>query len=140
MDFINYAVLGIFTFTNKIPYKELFYDDELVIKLLAVVVPVTILILGIKIIINSIKQKNAIKGNNLILLFVYSISIIITMYPITDNVHFLEGSTIIIISLIYLIFLVGNLLYNKILYNKKKSIEKYQREFMGRSGENETAD
>ena len=27
-----------------------------------------------------------------------------------------------------------------ILYNKKKSIEKYQREFMGRSGENETAD
>ena len=27
-----------------------------------------------------------------------------------------------------------------ISYNKKKSIEKYQREFMGRSGENETAD
>lgn len=91
---------------------------KLVIKLLAVVVPVTILILGIKIIINSIKQKK--KGNNLILLFVYSISIIITMYPITDNVHFLEGSAITIISLIYLIFLVGNLLYNKILYNKKK--------------------
>lgn len=124
MDFINYAVLGISTFTNKIPYKELFYDDELVIKLLAVVVPVTILILGIKIIINSIKQKNAIRGNNLILLFVYSISIIITMYPITDNVHFLEGSTITIISLIYLIFLVGNLLYNKILYNKKKFLYK----------------
>ena len=116
MDFINYAVLGISTFTNKIPYKELFYDDELVIKLLAVVVPVTILILGIKIIINSIKQKNAIKGNNLILLFVYSISIIITMYPITDNVHFLEGSTITIISLIYLIFLVGNLLYKVISF------------------------
>lgn len=124
MDFINYAVLGISTFTNKIPYKELFYGDELVIKLLAVVVPVTILILGIKIIINSIKQKNAIKGNNLILLFVYSISIIITMYPITDNVHFLEGSTITIISLIYLIFLVGNLLYNKISYNEKKFLYK----------------
>ncbi len=43
------------------------------------------------------------------------------MYPITDNVHFLEGSAITIISLIYLIFLVGNLLYNKILYNKKKN-------------------
>lgn len=124
MDFINYAVLGIATFTNKISYKELFYTDELVIKLLAVAVPITILILGIKIIINSIKQKNAIKGNNLILLFVYSISIIITMYPITDNVHFLEGSTITIISLIYLIFLVGNLLYNKILYNKKKFLYK----------------
>ena len=53
MDFINYAVLGISTFTNKIPYKELFYDDELVIKLLAVAVPITILILGIKIIINN---------------------------------------------------------------------------------------
>ena len=46
------------------------------------------------------------------------------MYPITDNVHFLEGSTITIISLIYLIFLVGNLLYNKILYNKKKFLYK----------------
>lgn len=124
MDFINYAVLGIATFTNKIPYKELFYADELVIKLLAVAVPITILILGIKIIINNIKQKNTTRENNLILLFIYSISIIITMYPITDNVHFLEGSTITIISLIYLIFLVGNLLYNKILHNKKKFIYK----------------
>ena len=43
-DFINYAVLGIKTFSNSISYIELLQNEKLEIKILSVVVPLTILI------------------------------------------------------------------------------------------------
>lgn len=123
-DFIDYAVLGISTFTNKIPYIQLFNNELLPIRILAGVVPLTIFILGIVIIINNLIKNKTNNIKNIVLLFMYSISIIITMYPISDKVHFLMGSTITIISLVYLIFLVGNFLYSKIPYKKKKKTYK----------------
>ena len=71
-----------------------------------------------------IKQKSMKNIENIIILFVYSISTIITMYPIADTVHFLEGSTITIISLLYLICTIGKKIYNKIKLSKKKFLYK----------------
>lgn len=123
-DFIDYAILGISTFTNKIPYIQLFDNELLPIRIFAGVVPLTIFIFGIVIIINNLRKNKTNNIKNIVLLFIYSISIIITMYPISDKVHFLMGSTITIVSLVYLIFLVGNFLYSKIPYKKKKKIYK----------------
>lgn len=122
--FIDYAVSGISTFSNKISYMQLFKNELLSIKILALGVPLTICILAIIIIINS-KTKNKIRNiSNIRLLFIYSISILITMYPISDKVHFLMGSTITIISLVYLIFLFSEFVYSKISYKRKKRFYK----------------
>ena len=123
-EFISYAVFGISTFTNKIPYKELFADKLQTVRILSRIIPITILTMGIIIVINNIKQTTKRNTETIIILFIYSISTIITMYPIADTVHFLEGSTITIISLLYLICTIGKKIYNKIKLSKKKFLYK----------------
>lgn len=122
-DFVNYAILGISTFSNKISYLTLFQSDKIEIKLLSVTVPLTLLIMSITIINQILKKENS-KMKNILTLLLYSLSIIIVMYPISDEIHFLIGSTITIISLIYLIYLHCKMLYDKINFNKKKKIYK----------------
>ena len=39
-DFIDYAVLGLKTFSNKIPYRSLFENNKLIIKILSVILPI----------------------------------------------------------------------------------------------------
>lgn len=111
-DFINYAVLGIKTFSNKIEYRNLLGNDKLEIKLLAILMPILIILTSIIIIVEVINdKKNKIKLKieflNLIVLFIYGISMIIIMYPITDEIHFIIGMMISIITIIYLVFAVG---------------------------------
>lgn len=124
-DFINYAILGISEFSNKISYFELLINDKIEIKILSVIVPVSILLMIIIVFIRTIKNKN--KDNiltTLITIMIYSLSIIIVMYPISDEIHFLIGSFISIIGLIYMILLIGMKVYNKIKYKNKYKVYK----------------
>ncbi len=123
-DFIDYAVLGISTFSNKIPYLNLLNNNKLAIKALAVIVPISIIINAIYIIYASIFNSKNKNLKNIITLFSYSLSIIIVMYPISDEIHFLIGSLIAIISCIYLIYLSVIKIYNKITIHKKHLIMK----------------
>lgn len=123
-DFIDYAILGISTFSNKISYLELLNSNKIIIKVLSIIVPITIIINALYIIFLAILKKKNTNLNNILTLFAYSLSIIIVMYPISDEIHFLIGSLITIISLIYLIYIVLSKLYNKINLNKKKFIYK----------------
>lgn len=84
--------------------------------------PLTVLIMGITIIINKILKKENNEIKNILTLLLYSLSIIIVMYPISDEIHFLIGSTIAIISLIYLLYLPCKMLYDKMNFNNKKKI------------------
>lgn len=91
-DFIDYAILGISDFSNSKPYINLLRGD---LWYLAILVPLII----ISSFIISMKKKNTI----LMILFAYSISTIIVVYPIADNIHFLISGTITIITGIYML-------------------------------------
>lgn len=125
MDFINYAVLGISEFSNKIPYLELLQNDKIEIKVLSVAVPVSILLMIIIILVKILKRQNKdIVLINVMTMLVYSLSIIIVMYPISDEIHFLIGSFISIIGLIYIVLLMGINVYSRIKYKNKYIVYK----------------
>lgn len=123
-DFIDYAILGISTFSNKISYLELLNSNKITIKMLSIIIPLTIIINALYIIFLIVKKKKNNNLNNILTLFLYSLSIIIVMYPISDEIHFLIGSLITIILLIYDIYVILIKLYIKININKKKFIYK----------------
>ena len=107
-DFIDYAFLGIKEFKNSIPYYTLFKGN---LSFLAVIVPFGIIVAFYK----AIKEKNTI----LTILVSYSISTIIVIYPISDEIHFLIGGTIAIILVIYMTKLLVNKYFNGIFNNEK---------------------
>lgn len=123
-DFINYAVLGITTFSNKISYIGLFQSENLEIRLLAIFVPISIIGMAIYLIVSKNRKKENETLNNLLTLLIYSLSIIIVMYPISDEIHFLIGSIIDIIGLFFIITLLGKQMYQKIQIKDKEKVYK----------------
>ena len=123
-EFINYAVLGIKTFSNKIPYKRLLNSSKIYLRVLAVIVPSSIMAMATWLIIAKILKKDSEKIQNLLTILIYSLSIIIVMYPISDEIHFLIGSVISIIGFIYMIYIISKKIYDKTKLKKKYKIYK----------------
>ena len=120
VSFIDYAILGISTFTNHISYINLF-KENIVIKILAILVPISLIYMflnGIKI---SKMQKRKIENDINLIIFTYSIATIMLYYPIADKIHFLFGALVPIIGGIYNCGLVIN---RKVL--NSKIINKYE--------------
>ena len=118
-EFINYAILGISIFSNRITYGKLLNNKKIEIKILSIVVPATIAINSMVIIIAKLLKKDNENIQKLLITLIYSTSIIIVMYPISDEIHFLIGSFITIISMIYTICLLAKKIYNKIPWKRK---------------------
>lgn len=124
IDFINYAILGIKTFSNKIAYTGLLQDDNLEIRILAVLIPASIMLNAIILLIARILKRENNEFKNILTILIYSVSIIIVMYPISDKIHFLIGSFIALIGLINQIYLLGKILYRKIRLAQKYKVYK----------------
>lgn len=124
IDFINYAILGIKTFSNKIAYTGLLQDDNLEIRILAVLIPASIILNAIILLVARILKRKNDELKNIFTILIYSVSIIIVMYPISDKIHFLIGSFIALIGLIYQIYLLGKILYRKIRLAQKYKVYK----------------
>ena len=124
-DFINYAVLGISTFSNKIPYARLLQSDKIEIKVLSILMPISIMAMAVVLIITKLLKKENENIQKILTILIYSFSIIIVMYPISDEIHFLIGSLISIIGLIYLLSILGKKIYKKI-YKKINYSKKYK--------------
>lgn len=86
--------------------------------------PISIIAMGITLIVTKILKKESENIQKLLTMLIYSLSIIIVMYPISDEIHFLIGSLISIIGLIYMIGIIGKQIYEKIDYTKKYKIYK----------------
>lgn len=123
-DFINYAVLGISTFSNNIPYSSLLQSDKIEIKVLSILVPISIMLMAIILIITKVLKRENEKIQSILTILIYSFSIIIVMYPISDKIHFLIGSLISIVGLIYIVSVLGKIIYDKIKFNKKYKVYK----------------
>ena len=111
-DFIDYTILGIFTFSNKKLYLDLLVSDKLYIKMLSIIVPAYF----IGMIVTWIWKR---ERRDLVLIL-YSLASFIVVYPIADNIHFLVGALPAIIGLIYVVY---NLIYKvKEKYLKEKLV------------------
>ena len=99
MDFISYCILGVRHFTNAISYSNLFGIKY--VKVLAIIIPISMLILFILQIVKNNKMAN--------ILFGYSLASFAVAFPISDKIHFMIGSYICLIGIgIFLIQLVDN--------------------------------
>lgn len=123
-EFMNYAVFGIGTFSNRISYLGLLKNNKIEIRVLSILMPISIMLMAIILIIAKVLKKKNVKILNLLTILMYSFSIIIVMYPISDEIHFLIGSLIAIIGLIYMIVLFGKYVYNKIKFARKYKLYK----------------
>lgn len=94
-DFIDYTILGLKTFSNKISYTKII-EQYLIF---GVSVPVTLLIMFIMLFFKNTRRE-------IYPLFAYSISSFIVTFPICDKIHFVIGSFITFLSMIYLVYII----------------------------------
>ena len=87
-DFIDYAIIGAKDFHNSISYFELFKFNY--IGLLALLLPLIL-----------IYSFTKIKDKTNYIILIYSLSLLVIIYPIADEVHFLNAIIPVIILFIY---------------------------------------
>ena len=126
-DFISYAVQGISTFDNHVEYTHLFKSRDTEIAILSKVMPISVVATIIASIVTKFTSKKfqdetKTKFNYLQKMTLYSLPILIVMYPIADKIHFVIGITIALLVSCYCIFLLGNVVYDKITYTKPPSL------------------
>ena len=101
-DFLSFCLFGVSEFSNSISYitllKASYYDIN--IKILAVMVPIVI-IYAIIYLIKSYKF-DTLQSKNILKLFIFGLASFVVVYPISDPIHFLIGSVILIILSIYM--------------------------------------
>lgn len=110
-DFINYAVLGIKTFNNYLGYENVLGSEHFYIRLIAAIFPVYFVVSTVFLIIiriDLIKNKGeVVKYKNIILkmicLKVMGDGLLIIIYPISDEQHFLIGIYVLIIEFLAII-------------------------------------
>ena len=167
-DFVSYAILGIRTFTNSIPYRNLIQSKVTITKTLAIIIPffVTIMIVYSFYLLRKLKKDNKIKENKtisdkinnnrinlnktisnqvndnkireiktienkikykkIIIATFSGIPMLITIYPIADDVHFYIAVLQFSILLLYILaFLCVKLLKKIIEYDKIGKVFNY---------------
>lgn len=82
-------------------------------------IPVSIMLNAIILLVSRISKKENKELKNILTILIYSVSIIIVMYPISDKIHFLIGSFIALIGITYQICLLGKIIYKTIKYTQK---------------------
>ena len=117
-DFIDYAILGINTFSNSIKYSSLL-DNEKIIAVSSIVVPMIIIVELIYSAFTSNKEK--------IILSSYAIGSLVLVYPIADSIHFLIGAmpnkeTLIVSKIVNELIIFAFVFLS--LYNTYRTFEK----------------
>ena len=114
VEFVDYTILGIATFSNKIPYDNLIESDKLIINVLSILIPLTLIMSYVYSVMRKKENFNTIIS--------YAIGMFIVTFPISDEIHFLIGSNIGIIVLVYIINKLGKFIKSKIdLISKEKA-------------------
>lgn len=120
-DFIDYTIVGIKTFSNKVSYTTLFNSKYGEVKILAGIVPAQIIVMLVIYLYSffnkNIKEKDWFK--TITILLAYSIGTIAVTFPIADKVHFAIGSMCTTMAFIYLIYSIFKLTIKKETKMKK---------------------
>lgn len=114
-DFINYCLLGIKEFSTVLPYNYLFTVQKKLVNIFSFIIPIGIVLLPIVYFyINKRKQIHKLYK----IIYIYSLIMLMGIFPIIDEVHFVVFSYVFIV---YLFIITYKFLENKI----NKLIEKY---------------
>ena len=108
-EFVNYTILGIFEFSNKISYNTLIKLD--IVGILSILVPLMFIYEWIRTIILE-------KDKIIYIFLVYGLAIFVVSFPISNKIHFLIGATPTIIVLLYLIYNLVSKVYRKVIKNQ----------------------
>lgn len=107
-DFLDYAIFGISTFSNTVPYDKLMSYGKLY-KVLAYLIPTALIIMTFVYILTlwdkTIREKEW--ARRLRILFIYDLASIVVIYPIADRNHFGVGTICTILTVIYLVYEIG---------------------------------
>ena len=110
-DFIDYCILGVSTFSNKISYVErLIHSRNIDFRILSIM-PIFLVVMFV--------GYFAKKEKNFLILSLYGVAEFSVVYPISDESHFVIGICPVLISTLYLI----NFLIDKIFTNKEINAE-----------------
>lgn len=91
-DFISYTIQGASGFSNYVAYKVLLKKNA--VGILSILVPVIIVVETIRIILLG-------KENKVLHILAYGMAMMIIVFPISDTVHFLVGSFIIVLLMAF---------------------------------------
>ncbi len=118
LDFIDYTILGIGTFSNTVPYEDLL--NGTLYTTLAYMIPISIALFILTYIFTLTQKDLRDKewARRLRILLVYDIATISVIYPIADRNHFAIGTICTLITSVYLIYEL--IVYSLKLLNKKK--------------------
>lgn len=126
IDFIDYAILGIKTFSNTVPYTRLL-EEKLYI---AYIMPISIVIFIFIYIFTLVNKKFKSKtwAKNIRILLIYDIASAVIIYPIADKGHFAIGSICTILTIVYSIYELAKYILNikaekKLIFILKTFIE-----------------
>lgn len=100
-DCIDYCILGIMEFNNKVSYFNLFFNENIIINLFSFIMPV--FLLSIIALLKYRKEDNVAK---LLVMMIYAIVLFIGTFPIANDGHFIIYGFIGIMSTLYSIYIV----------------------------------
>lgn len=121
VDFINYAIIGIKSFSNSISYKLLLEKENKYVAISSVVAPLYLLVMLVYMLIFR-KKRNKNEDININTLVISSLPLWIIVYPISDENHFLIASYCTLICAIYILTILLNKVYNIIKVESKDFI------------------
>ncbi len=112
-EFIDYTILGLTTFSNKVPFSSMYVNiDNIFMKLIAIIIVYIIPITLTYLLLKGIKRKNrTIENDNILIIFAYAVTTYSLFFPLSDNTHYQSASLITYIGIIYITY---NLIKNKI--------------------------
>ena len=94
-DFIDYCILGVSTFSNKISYVNKLLNNENIIYRVLSIIPIMLVVMFILYFIK--------KQENYLILSLYGIAEFVIVYPISDEHHLIIALCPIFIATVYLI-------------------------------------
>ena len=101
-DFVSYAITGIGSFMgNFVPYSNLLKQDNIIIKILAIIIPTSSIIMYF---ITVVKKQRTDFQKNLFVLFSYGIAEFLLIFPIARDGYLIMGMIINFIAIIYMIY------------------------------------
>ena len=113
-DFIDYAISGISTFSNTIPYTRLLDNNYILAYVVPVFLALIFMIYIVTLTVKRIREKEwAIKIR---VLFFFDIATAVVVYPISDIMHFSVATICTLLTVIYIInvwFVYGLKVENK---------------------------
>lgn len=101
-DFISYAIKGISSFMNNfVPYTNLLKQDNIIIKILAIIIPISSVIMYF---ITIVKKQRTDFQKKLFILFSYGIAEFLLIFPIAREGYLIMGLIINFIAIIYMVY------------------------------------